>query len=201
MEKQEIKFTLKDIQEQYVDPSPEFPKYVSPLVNLANRFSQATRPKKVGQVSELVRKCPAQDYQGWHEWYVKQSPAAIEEATDSVVSMLGKMHDALNNIDRDTVYRWVTDLVLKKTYVGLQAERTILKRAAEVLGTTYRPSSPEDESRGVDGHLGDQPVSVKPESYKKEKDRINEAIDVKMIYYEKKANGKVVADISEVAGS
>lgn len=114
--------------------------------------------------------------------------------------MLDKMRDALNNVDREIVCRWVTDLVLQKTYVGLRAERTILERAAKVLGTTYHPSSPEDESRGVDGYLGDQPVSVKPESYKNERDRINETIDVKMIYY-KKNNGKIVADISQVAAS
>ena len=36
----------------------EFPKYTSQLMNLANQNAQGTRPKVVGQLSDLIQECP-----------------------------------------------------------------------------------------------------------------------------------------------
>lgn len=33
--------------------TPTFPKYTTSIINLANRTAQATRPKNIGQLSEL----------------------------------------------------------------------------------------------------------------------------------------------------
>ena len=103
----------------------------------------------------------------------------------------------MNDIDHATVRRWVTELVLEETYVGLRVERAILEEAARRLGRTLRLSSPEDESHGIDGYLNGQPVSVKPTTYKT-MDTLSETIDARMIYYEKKTNGTIVADLKEV---
>ena len=59
-----IKLTRQDLRGRLIGTRPAYGKYVSPLINLANRFAQATRRNQVGQVSELVRECPAQDYEG-----------------------------------------------------------------------------------------------------------------------------------------
>jgi hypothetical protein len=111
--------------------------------------------------------------------------------------MLERMRDAMDDIDRDTVRRWVTELVLEQTYVGLRVERAILEEAAQKLGRTLRLSSPEDESRGIDGYLDERPVSVKPSTYKT-MDALRETIDARMIYYEKKSNGTIIADLDEL---
>ena len=192
-----IRLSPQDLRGRLIGSRPEYEKYVSPLINLANRFAQATRRNQVGQVSELVRECPAQDYEGWRDWYLARYPMAIDKATDRIVSMLERMRDAMDDIDRETVRRWVTELVLEQTYVGLRVERAILDEAAHKLGRALRLSSPEDESRGIDGYLDGRPVSVKPSTYKT-MNALSETIDARMIYYEKTSNGTIVADLEEI---
>ena len=114
--------------------------------------------------------------------------------------MLDQFRNAMNEIDRPTVRRWVTELVLEQTYVGLRVERAILEEASQKMGATLRLSSPEDESRGIDGYLDGRPVSVKPTTYRT-MDTLSETIDARMIYYEKRTNGTIVADLDEVLRS
>jgi len=60
----------------------------------------------------------------------------------------------------------------------------------------YRLANPDEESKGIDGFIGDIPVSIKPETYKIKKS-LNESIKVKMVYYEKIKNG-IEIDYSEI---
>jgi len=60
----------------------------------------------------------------------------------------------------------------------------------------YRLANPDEESKGIDGFIGDIPVSIKPETYKIKKS-LNESIKVKMVYYEKIKNG-IEVDYSEI---
>jgi len=60
----------------------------------------------------------------------------------------------------------------------------------------YRLANPDEESKGIDGFIGDIPVSIKPETYKIKKG-LNESIKVKMVYYEKIKNG-IEVDYSEI---
>lgn len=192
-----IRLTPQHLRGRLIGNRPAYGKYVSPLINLANRFAHATRPNQVGQVSELIRECPAQDYESWRDWYLTRYPKAIDKATDRVVAMLEQIRGAMDRIDRETVLRWVTELVLEQTYVGLRVERAILEEAAHRLGRMLRLSSPEDESRGIDGYLDGIPVSVKPNTYKA-MDTIGETIDARMIYYEKRSNGTIVAHLDDL---
>ena len=48
------------------------------------------------------------------------------------------------------------------------------------------------------GYLDGRPVSVKPATYKT-MDALRETIDARMICYEKKSNGTIVADLDEIA--
>ncbi|MCD6385033.1 hypothetical protein J7M23_04570 [Candidatus Sumerlaeota bacterium] len=43
-----VKIGIKEIRKYLDIETPEFPKYVSPLINLANQYAQGTRPKVVG---------------------------------------------------------------------------------------------------------------------------------------------------------
>jgi hypothetical protein len=63
-----------------------------------------------------------------------------------------------------------------------------LKAIAERKWVKYRRSTPEEESRFIDGYIGETPVSIKPITYKT-KSMLHENIDVKLIYYEKLKDG------------
>ena len=171
--------------------SPDFPKYTTLILNLANRFSQGTRPKIVGQMSELIKQFKGREFEEWEQWYLKNHPEAIENATDRVMEMVENFQDAMTKIDRELAKQWVRDLVVVKTFIGLKCQKAILMKVAELEEKTWRLSSPDEESKGVDGYLGDEPVSIKPSSYKTMRE-LKESINARMIYYEKENDGVVL---------
>jgi hypothetical protein len=84
---------------------------------------------------------------------------------------------------------WVRDLVVVKTFMGLRFHEAILKKGAELKGgVAWRLADKAEESKGIDGYIGDIPVSVKPDTYKV-KPNLQEEIAGKMIYYRKVKNG------------
>jgi hypothetical protein len=74
--------------------------------------------------------------------------------------MVVKMREAADEIDCEMVNRWVKDLILYKTYTGLgRDEEAVLKKLSEEYDLPYEFGTAEDESKGIDGYLGSQPVS------------------------------------------
>ena len=165
-----------------------FPKYTTQIINLANQNAQGTRPKVVGQLSDLIQECPHKEYEKWKEWYLDKHPSAINNATKKIFDMLEKLKEAINKIDEEMIRRWVEDLVIDKTFIGLKFQEAILKRVAKMKKTDYRLSTPEEESKGIDGFMGEIPVSIKPITYKT-KNMLREKINVKFIFYDKKKDG------------
>ena len=55
-----IKLTARDLRERIIGTQRDYETYVSPLINLANRFAQATRPNQVGQTIRVDSRmsCP-----------------------------------------------------------------------------------------------------------------------------------------------
>jgi len=191
-----IKFSFEEIKKYLNAPIYDFPKYSTQILNLANQNAQATRPKVVGQLSELIKEFPEKHLEEWEEWYLRKHPEAIKIATDKIIEMVQNFKDVLNKIDRQLVENWVKDLIIVKTFIGLKFQEAILKKGAELLKTSYRFSTPEEESRGIDGFIGRLPVSIKPETYKIKKN-LREKISVKIIYYKKIKDG-VEIDYSEI---
>lgn len=189
-----MNYTLKNgnIESYNESKSYTFPKYTSQLINWANQNAQGTRPVVVGQMSELFPEFMASDAEmtinSWREWYVKKYPDAFDKATDKIYAQVQNLRNAISLIDRDMVRHWVEDLVVCKTYNGLYVQKAILASLAERTGSTYRLATPEEESKGVDGFVGDVPYSIKPDTYKT-MGRLSEIIDVKMIYYAKTKTG------------
>ncbi len=191
-----MKFTLSTTEIRALQnmASPDLPKYVKPLLNLANQFAQATRPRVVGQMTELIQEFPGSTFKEWCEWYLSDKPGAVETATDKAYAMIQSFHRSLESIDRDMVRRWVEDLVLVKTYVGLRFQEAILSKIAQIKGTRYRLAEPQEESRGIDGFVGDQPISIKPDTYNPMSDQLAESLDPAclIVYYHKTDRGIVV---------
>ena len=71
-----------------------------------------------------------------------------------------------------------------------------MKKAAEIKGVDYRLSDNTEESRGIDGYVGDISVSIKPETYKIKKS-LSEEIPARIIYYRKLKNG-IEVDLGEL---
>ena len=189
-----MKYTLRNelIEDFNGSESFSFPKYTSQLINWANQNAQGTRPAVVGQMSELFPEFMSSDaettIENWYDWYVQKYPDAFEKATDKIYAQVQNLHDAITLIDREMVKHWVEDLVITKTFNGMYVQKAILAFLAEHKRTTYRLATPEEESVGIDGYVGDVPYSVKPDSYKT-MNRLSETIAVKMIYYTKSKTG------------
>lgn len=191
-----IKISNREIANELIGEKKDFPKYVAPLLNLANRYAQGTVPRVVGQLSELIQECPANTYDEWVKWYKNKYPRAIENATEKVSQMIDKFKEVLDLIDKKVIEEWVEDLVMNKTYTGLRFQKAIIKKVADFVKKKYRLATPEEEAKGIDGIIGDMPVSIKPTTYKLKKE-LTEEIGAKIIYYEK-VNSNIAVDISQI---
>ncbi|MCM8766258.1 MAG: MjaI family restriction endonuclease [Candidatus Omnitrophica bacterium] len=191
-----VKITIEEIRKYLDIETPEFPKYVAPLINLANQYAQGTRPKVVGQMSELIQQFEGKTLSEWEEWYLKKKPDAIKNATEKILQKLKELKNAINKIDKDTVEQWVKDLVIVKTFAGLRFQEAILKKGAEIKGVDYRFAETDEESKGIDGYIGSFPVSIKPHTYEV-KAALPEHIDAKVIYYRKIDDG-IEVDYGEI---
>ena len=147
-------------------------------------------------MSELIQEFEGKRLREWEEWYLKRKPDAIREATEKILLKLKELKNALNKIDRATVEQWARDLVIVKTFAGLRFQEAILKKGAEIKGTNYRLAEPDEESKGIDGYIGDTPVSIKPHTYEV-KAALPEHIETKIIYYSKIDDG-IEVDYGEI---
>jgi hypothetical protein len=182
----------EDIEIYNESDSFSFPKYTSQLINWANQNAQGTRPKVVGQMSELFPEFLDSDEEktigGWRRWYTERYPDAFENATNRIWEQVNNLRNAIPLIDKEMVQKWVEDLVIYKTFNGLYVQKAILASLAQKRNTTYRLATPEEESKGIDGFVGNVPYQVKADTYKT-MGRLSEIIEVKMIYYTKTKTG------------
>jgi len=190
-----VKILNADIQEMITGVKIEFPKYTTQYINQASQNSQATRPKNVGQLSDLIQEFKGNKISEWRTFYIEKYPKAIKEATKKVYDMFVKMsyisEEVLvansHPITPELVEMWVDDLIITKTFIGLKYQEGILAKIAKIKGTTYTLATPEDERNNIDGTIGDVKVSVKPITYKSK--ILSEEIKFPIIYYTKKKDG------------
>ena len=186
-----IKIPNVEVQHLLVEKEISFPRYTTQIMNLANSNAQGTRPKIVGQMSDLIQAFEGNSFKEWSVWYQERYPDAVANATDKVFEMVELFKGAIQLINRDLIHEWVEDLVINKTFAGLNFQEAILKKVAESKNTIYRLSTKEEESKGIDGYIDSIPVSVKPTTYKA-KAQLLETIGVNMIFYDKKKDGIVI---------
>ncbi len=165
-----------------------FPKYATQIINLLNSNAQGTRPAVVGQMSELIQEFDGKSLDGWVVWYNERQPNAVHNATEKIYGMYQLMSDAFNSITKEMVEEWVKDLVYTKTYCGLKFQSAIIAFLAAKVGMPWRLANVEEESKGIDGFIGDTPLQIKSATYKLEA-RLSETIDVPIVYYDKKKDG------------
>jgi len=183
-----IKIKNEDLVKELIGEIKDFPKYTTQIINLANQNAQGTRPRVVGQLSELIKECPEKTYEGWKKWYLSKHPQAVENATEKINEMIDNLKEAIKLIDKSMIRKWVEDLILEKTFIGLRFQEAVLKKVAAIKNTNYRLAEPKEESQGIDGFIRDIPVSIKPITYKT-KDALREEIKTKIIFYNKTKSG------------
>ena len=169
-------------------------KYVGSVINLANGFSRACRKDLVGQMSDLI-----QDYrrttekptvEGWEEFYDQvKGKERIDDATDICWEMYLKIKENMDALTKEDVKEWLHDLIIYKTFSGLQIQNDILEMVCE---NEYRLATPEEESKGIDGFVDGNPVSIKPQTYKKTLASTKESIPYPIIYYKQTKKGLVI---------
>lgn len=164
MKTEEIVLSIE--QEQSLSPSPKFPTYTASFINNTNQVSQATRPKHVGQLSELFRKDEFKSVDKWKKWYESHNPEKIDKAVTKILGQIEKQMLAYSQITPDLVRSWVEDLVITKTYNGLRIQDWICSDIANKYDKHYRISTAEEESRNIDAYIAEVPLTIKPLSYK-----------------------------------
>jgi hypothetical protein len=169
--------------------------YIGSVINLGNSFSHATRPKNVGQMSDLIQKFRDSDYEqtvgGWEQFYDDQiGKDKISVASDKIWEYVEKIKENLSVLTKEDVYEWTKDLIIDKTFSGLQIQLEVLKIAAG--SKSYRLSNTEEESKGIDGYIDSEPISIKPHTYKRTLQSTKENIPYKIIYYKITKNGILI---------
>lgn len=145
-----------------------FPKYTTMLINQINQTAQGTRPKVVGQMSELIKEFDGQTLDEWKRWYDSRQPQAIDKATAKIYAQFLKLKEAMNLIDENLIREWVKDLVYNKTFCGLRVQQAIIAFIAEEVGKKgkWRLATKDEEAKGIDGYIDGKPVQVKSSTYK-----------------------------------
>lgn len=187
------KTTIKNAEIQEILSGGEFkyPKYTTQIINLANQNAQGTRPSVVGQMSDLINEFKGKTLQEWEQWYLDGHPDAIDKATDRIHNMVELLKNAIVEIDKDLVRKWVEELVVVKTFAGLKFQEAIISKVADEVSLPYRLATPEEECKGIDGFVGDKPISIKPVTYKT-KMGLNEIINIPIVFYDKKKDGILI---------
>lgn len=169
--------------------------YIGSIINLGCSFSQATRPRNVGQMSDLIQlyrdSAAEPSVSGWEQFYDEQiGKSKIVDASMKIWEYVLRMKENLNALTEEDVYNWTKDLIIDKTFSGLQLQLDILEMVCD--NENYRLANSEEEAKGIDGFIGDEPVSIKPNTYKKTIQAGKESIPYRIIYYKQTKHGLVV---------
>ena len=85
---EKLKISNAEVQQALSGKDYIYPKYSTQIINLANQNSQGTRPKVVGQMSDLIQEFAGQTIAEWQDWYQQKQPNAIENATNRIYPMV-----------------------------------------------------------------------------------------------------------------
>lgn len=148
----------------------KLPKYHSQIINWANRWSHATRPKYVGKLSEMIARARPNTSKEWEmKWRMDtpDSDVVLSTAQQRIHEYVTRIRDAAQDIlsNPESTLEWVKDLVIDKTFDGFQKQTKILNAEAEKAHVQYRPATSIDESKGIDGYIANESVQIKPESF------------------------------------
>ena len=110
-----------------------------------------TRKKKVGPVSELIRKCSPKSKEDWQKYYYENAypKTHLEQLGRTLYIKITEVCQAeIDSISEEDCINFVINLVIDRTFDGYQSEiQTIYGRLQKELGVKVEPA-PDDWDRG-----------------------------------------------------
>jgi hypothetical protein len=145
------------------------------ILNQANMRSQFNRPRHVGRVSELIRKCAPKTLKEWESYYYYQRvhpKVHLEELGGRLYVKVAEVCRAeIEGITQQDCIDFVIRLVIDRTFDGYQSEvQTIYGQLQRELGVEVQPA-PDEWDRGYnvdffirvkDKYIG---LQIKPAGY------------------------------------
>ncbi len=155
------------------------------VLNIAFNRWQFNRPRYVGKLSEMIRKCAPKTLQEWEQYYLSQTqPPGIEQMLGGTMEehlkevgrrLYAKISEQLRaeieEITEDDCIRYVREVVINRTYEGYETEKeTVYKQLEHTLGVKLEPAPDEwDRAYNVDFYIpvGDKAIGIqiKPTTY------------------------------------
>jgi hypothetical protein len=121
------------------------------ILNGANMRWGLTRKKKVGPVSELIRKCSPKSKEDWQKYYYENAypKTHLEQLGRTLYIKITEVCQAeIDSISEEDCINFVINLVIDRTFDGYQSEiQTIYGRLQKELGVKVEPA-PDDWDRG-----------------------------------------------------
>lgn len=194
---------LQTIYDDYCVKKEIFPLYTATLLNLACNTFQANRRSNVGFVSELFQAYKQTEItptcETWKTYYKNAVPDGVERCAEKTWEGVQKFRKALESLKKEDCTRYANDLLINKTFEGLAIQEAILDAIAAENGTVHsKHVLAEDEQVGIDGYIGDLPVSIKPESYKQSLSK--DTIEAPIVFYKKaERKHKIVIQYNDAA--
>ena len=144
------------------------------ILNQANMRWGLTKKKKVGPVSDLIRKCSPKSLKEWEEYYYKDvySKQNLEDIGRTLYIKITEVcHAEIESITEEDCINFIIGLVINRTYDGYQSEiQTIYGQLQSALGVEVEPA-PDEWDRGYnvdffikvkDKYIG---LQIKPAGY------------------------------------
>ena len=161
----------------FKDHTLSLPKYVYSFINKSNELSKACGTHNVSHLHTLIKRRKFRTINEWKKWYINRYPDSVETAVSKSYDLI---IEAIKNISgketkistkgkkqiRKFCNQFVENLMFEKTFVGLKVQEVILSKLSEIMSEKSVWASPEDDSSGVDGYVGNIPISIKPKSCK-----------------------------------
>jgi len=144
------------------------------ILNQANMRWGLTKKKKVGPVSELIRKCSPKMVKEWEDYYFKNAypQSHLEHLGRELYIKVTEVCQAeIESISEDDCIDFIINLVINRTYDGYQSEiKTIYGQLQQELAVKVEPA-PDEWDRGYnvdffikvkDKYIG---LQIKPAGY------------------------------------
>lgn len=176
----------------------EYPKYVSQILNLANQNAQATRAEYVGKMKDILREFdsthPEGTYDDWVDFYMSgyNGDEKISNSAERLYDMVEKMRKAMQEIDEEDAERYVSQLVLYKTYMGNDIDEVIARKLEQVYSREVQ-LKPKD---WVVGYIDDIPFVLQS---------LDDGVKTKSpenavtVYYRVESDNSIVIDSHELS--
>jgi hypothetical protein len=163
----------------------KFSEHISHFLNYANRYGYGTRDDVVGFTSNMIREYEPTSLEEWKKKHLLKYRNWRSKARKRIKSKLNEYSQIINSIDDKIIDDWIEDLVYLKTYQGYRIEKLIRLHLGREYNAYTRKPTVDEEKKGIDGYVGECPISVKPKGYPRK--NLKENLNGVLILYELKS--------------